>query len=122
MNHNHIIHQKGPNYSPQKATTSSGWTYKRSCHTASFAKLSKNITETLIEKGKVISLSDIHEMYKAIYKEEKLKSNSIDSTESIYQPHHLLTKIFQKFPELTKTVYKNRSFIHRSVFNFQGYL
>lgn len=97
----------------KKATVTSDWASKRSIHAEVFTKIAKNINETLIEKGQVRSLSEIYDIYKAIFEEEKLKSNS-NLMESVYHQHHLLRKILEQIPTLTKTVYKNRTFIHRA--------
>lgn len=99
---------------PKKSTvtTQSDWKAKRSVHSAAFSQIAKNVTETLIDKNGIRALSDIYTMYNAIFEEEKLKSNS-NLSESVFQQQHLLKKLLEQFPVLTKTVYKNRTFVHK---------
>lgn len=92
-------------------TTLSDWTAKRSIHSAAFMKIASNVTETLIEKRGVRALSDIYANYTAIFEEEKLKL-SADLSESAYKSHHLLKRLMEKFPELKKTVYMNRTYVY----------
>lgn len=84
---------------------------KQSIHSVVFAKLSQNLNETMIEKDEIRPLTDIHNTYKAIFEEEKLNSNS---TETFYRSQYLLEKILKSFSSLTKTVFKNRTYVHKS--------
>lgn len=86
---------------------------KRPINLIAFEKLTKNLTETVIEKDEIRPLSDIYSTYKAIFEEEKLQSNS-DANESMYQSQYLLEKILQSIPTVTKTVYKQRTYVHKA--------
>lgn len=100
---------------PKKATTKShqtDWASRRSSHFAAFTKIATIITETLIEKGAVRTLSDIYGIYQALWEEEKIRFPTTSDT--VFRSQHLLKKILEQFPTLTKTVYNNRIFVHRS--------
>lgn len=99
---------------PKKTSTLvSDWTSKRTIHSAAFTKLSKIITESLIDNGGVQSISDIYTTYMAIFEEEKLKSKATLPESGVFSQQHLLKKIIENFPSITKTLYKGRTFVHR---------
>lgn len=92
--------------------STSEWTDRRSIQSTVFLKIQKHITDTLIYKNEVSALTDIYALYEAIFVEEKLKS-SAGLSETKFMKHHLLKKLLESFPELSKTVYKNHTFLHK---------
>lgn len=105
-------HVKSQTPKKMPTTTQSDWATKRNIHAEVFSKFAESMNEILIEKGGVKSLTDIHATYKGMFEEAtfKLKSNQ---SESAFLPQHLLKKLLERFPALTKTVYKNRTYVHR---------
>lgn len=99
----------------QKKTTSKSntdWADRRSVHSITFAKIQKHINDTLIDKNEISALASIYELYEAIFEEEKLKSN-VNLYDAKFLKHHLLKRMLESFPALTKTVYKNQTFLHK---------
>lgn len=99
--------------SPKIKTVNTDWANIRSIHSATFLKIEKNITGTLIEQNGVTALSDIYGLYEAMFEEEQLKSK-LDLSELKLKQQHLLKKLLERFPALTKTVYKNRTYLHKA--------
>lgn len=99
--------------SPKKLTAAkNNWVNQRDIHFNTFEKFRNVIVEKLIDGNEVIALTDLHEEYNAMFEEEKLKTEP-NSDETTYKSQHLLSKIFKAYPSLTKSVYKNRIFIHK---------
>lgn len=73
-----------------------------------FRKTEENMISTVIDKREIRALSDIYQLYTALIQE--LSSNS---QEPALSPQGLLKKLLRKSTLLTKTVYKNRTFVHR---------
>lgn len=71
------------------------------------------LEEKLIEQNDVCALTDIYNMYKALFEEARIQKG-MDLFQLPYKAQHLLKTIFDKVPNLTKTVYKNRIFIHKT--------
>lgn len=106
-------------HSPKKPTIvkQSAWSSKRTVHSVAFSKLAVIINETLCERDGVRALSDIYANYEAIFNEEKRKLNA-EEFDYGFKQHHLLKKILEHFPNLTKTVYKQRTFVHKDSLSF----
>lgn len=84
----------------------------RGIHSEIFSQVKSHVNDTVIEKSEVRPLSDIFMMYSALFDEAKLRNNC-DSYETSFKPQHLLKNLLHCFPDLSKTVYKNRIFLHR---------
>lgn len=102
--------------SPKKANkpkVQSNWAEKRTIHSLVFKKITKYVTEELIGNKEVRALTDIYFMYSALFEEEKTKI-APDSDETKFTAQHFLKKLHDSVPDLTKIVYRNRTFVHFS--------
>lgn len=86
---------------------------KQSVHSTVFSKLFKNLNDSLIQADEVRALSDIYNTYKAIFEEEK-ESMNLSSSETVFRSQYLLDRILKHLPSLTKTVFKYRTYVHKS--------
>lgn len=94
---------------PKKQTK---WTEHRKIHSSVFSKMKNYVNEYLIEKKEILALADVHNRYSALFQEELCQA-SYSSIETKYTAQMLLKKLFDSFPQLTKTIYRNRTFLHR---------
>lgn len=58
-----------------------------------------------------MSMRDIYASYEAVFNDQQTK-NKLDLSDTKYQSQHLLKKLFEAIPQLTKTVYKKRIYLH----------
>lgn len=75
------------------------------------SKVMESVKSTLIEKHDVRMLVDIYQYYVAFFQEQRSEMYSFEPV--VLQSQYLLQKILQTFPILTKTVIKNRTYLHR---------
>lgn len=103
---------KAPATKSATRTPNTEWGNTRLLHSETFGEIEKHIIDTLINQNGVSALSDIYTTYDSMFQEQQIKLN-IYSSELKMKPQHLKTKILQRFPELSTTVYRNRTFLHR---------
>lgn len=82
-------------------------------HTAILTKVVENIKATVINDREIRLLSDIYQYYVAIFNELQTQAEE-DLGEPVFKPQQLLNKLLKMFPILTKTVHKNRTYMHLS--------
>lgn len=104
-------HKKSPT-KKRLSNQQSEWANRRNIHSIAFEKLELWLKKTLIEGNGVQALSDIHEMYVALFDEHKIQKEP-HSSEIEFKAHHLFRKISEKIPSLTKSLYKNRTYVHK---------
>lgn len=107
-----LFYEKRSNIS-SATTTSNVWSYRRILHEKSFKKVIEYVNEKLIEEKGVRNLADIYSLYSSVFREENTEGR-LNLNHTVYTRSHLLKKIFRKFPNLSKTVYKHRTYLHRS--------
>lgn len=81
---------------------------QRKIHAFALSKIKENIVSTVINNSEVQSLREIHQAYEAFFHENET------TYEPIFTPHYLLKQLSKSLPNLTKTVFKNRTYIHRN--------
>lgn len=84
---------------------------RQKIHTEAFNKVKEIVAADIINKSEVQMFGNIYQMYVAFFNDSQSSSNSF---EPVFQSAYLLTKILHIFPELTKTIYRNRTYLHRS--------
>lgn len=84
--------------------SNSHWQVSKTLHSNSFQKIQNHVDEAVIQNRELKSLSDIYAMYEAIFEEEQIQSK-LDLFDTKFRPHHLLKKLFEAFPVLTKTAW-----------------
>lgn len=102
--------------SPKKRLTpkkQSVWSIQRDIHSIAFPLIKKHVAEGVIDKKEVLTLTEIFNVYSAIFEEKKIHLGVL-SSETKFKAHHLLNKLLQSLPALAKTVYKNRTYMHRN--------
>lgn len=102
--------------SPKKCLTPKKRTdgaVRRDIHTLVFLAIKKHVSDKVIDQKEAIPLADVHNLYSALFEEEKIRFGAY-SNESKFRPQHLLKKLLEVFPTLTKSVYKQRTILHRS--------
>lgn len=82
-------------------------------HLLALARVQENVVQTIIENSKVRALSDVYQYYVAFFEDEKIQ------TEPIAKPQNLLSKLLQSCAQLAKTVFKNRTYLHRRDMTFE---
>lgn len=87
------------------------WKNLRHIHSAVFKQLVPYLNEKMVENRKILALSDVHNHYMRLFTEEKSLLHR-ESTESSLKPQHLLEKILKACTNITKIVYKNRTYLH----------
>lgn len=92
------------------------WTTSRMFHEKSFAEIKNIINEKAVDGREVYSLRYVHQLYLSLFDEEAVKHQAKLCSTS-YTRQHLCDRLLSAFPTLTKTVYKQRSFIHRNDLN-----
>lgn len=100
------------NRSAKKTKPLSHWSSRRNMHSAAFLKIQKDASESLIDNQEVKPLSDIYAMYEALFEEEQIRSNQ-DLSDTKFTAQHSLKKLMNSYRNLAKTVYKNRTYLHR---------
>lgn len=92
------------------------WTTSRLAHEKSFAAVKDFVNEKLVDAREVHSLRYVHRLYSSFFDEEFAKHQAKLCPTS-YTRQHLCTRLLSAIPNLTKTVYKQRTFIHRNDLN-----
>lgn len=92
--------------------TSNVWTYRRGIHEKSFARVKQYVQEALIDAKGVRHLAEVYNVYSSMFQEENTERRA-NLNHTVYAPHHLLKKILHAFPDLTKSTYKNRTYLNR---------
>lgn len=101
---------------PSKKSSSSElnvWAIRRVVHNKTFARVTEHVDEKLVRDRQVLALKDIFQMYSSLF-EEEIAPYKQQSNKASYTGQHLCSKLLEKFPSLTKTVYKMRTFLHRA--------
>lgn len=83
----------------------------RGIHSEVFSEVKSHVKDMVIEKSEIQALSDIFMWYTALFDEVKLRNN-FDSYETSFKSQHLLKNLLKCYPDLSKTVYKNRIYLH----------
>lgn len=96
--------------SPRKSKPDSNWQVRRDLHSITFKKIQKEVQESVIQRREIRSMRDIYASYVAVFNDQQTKSK-LDLSDTKYQSQHLLKKLFEAIPQLTKTVYKRRIYL-----------
>lgn len=80
-----------------------------------FEELNQHIREKVIENRETWALSGINNLYNRLFVEEKSKCSQTTST--VMKSHHLLEKILKVNDDISKTLYRNRVYLHPSNMN-----
>lgn len=91
----------------------SEWGETRNIHATVFSKIKPYLEDKIVSNREILALSDVYGYYSKLYAEEQLTSYPQTKELSI-KSHHLLKKICMAFSVITKTIYKNRTFLHRN--------
>lgn len=89
------------------------WVYRRNIHEKAFKKMTEFIEENLMKEKEIHMLADIYNLYLTLFEEENTERRMNLNHTSSYTRYHLLKKILEIFPNVTKSVYKNRIHLHR---------
>lgn len=89
------------------------WAIRNITHQKSFAEVKKFVIEKLVDDRQVHALRDIYQLYLTLFDEE-CTNHQPKSTHSKYSKHHSCAKLLEVVPGLTKTVFKNRTYLHRN--------
>lgn len=89
------------------------WATSRLAHEKSFEAIKKFVNENVVDGREVHSLRDVYQLYSSLFDEEFAKHQPTLCSTS-YTRQHLCTRLLNAIPNLTKTVYKQRTFIHRN--------
>lgn len=87
------------------------WALRRESHDISFATVKKFVDEKLVDDRQVHSLTNIYQLYTSSFNEE-LSKRGCKLNHTSYTRQHLCTKLLEAKPILTKTIFKNRTFLH----------
>lgn len=93
------------------ATSLNIWTTRRLAHDKSFSEIRTIINEKVIVGRHVFALQDIFHLYLSLFQEEAAK-NQLKSDISSYDKRYLCARLMESFPKLSKTIFKNRTFLH----------
>lgn len=85
--------------------------HRQTVNMVALEKIKESVKSTVIDKREVRMLSEIHQCYVAFFDEQKSQGVT-ESCEPVFRSQYLLQQILRKFPELTRTVYKNKTFLH----------
>lgn len=97
----------------KKANGINNWAIRRVAHDKSFAEVKKFVVQKLVEGREVHALRDIFQLYLSLFDEECI-NHPPKSTHSTCTRQFLGEKLLADIPGLTKTVFKNRTFLHRT--------
>lgn len=114
---NKLFFQDGQRSKKSGVNLLNDWVYRRNVHEKASKKVMEFIEENLINGKQILALSDIYNLYLSLFEEENTENRMNLKDVSSYQRHHLLKKVLETFPILTKTIYKNRIHLHRKDLN-----
>lgn len=80
-------------------------------HMVALTKVEENVQATVINNREIRLFSDVYQYYVAFFDEQETQSE-VNSCDPIYNSNQLLKKLLKMWPILTKTVYKNRTYLH----------
>lgn len=83
----------------------------RDIHQVVITQLESYLSERILENREILALSDLYSYYMRLFIEEK-SSSQPESTEILMKSHHLLEKMLKKMADISKTLYKNRIYLH----------
>lgn len=95
-----------------RAKPLNNWTLRRTVHENAIDAVRSFVDEKIIAHKEVHALADIHQLYLSVFNEEAAKAKT-NLEHTSYTRQHLCTKLLITVPNLTKTVYKKRTFLHR---------
>lgn len=84
---------------------------RQKVHLAALEKVKQNVQATVIDKREVRMLGDIYQYYMALFDEQKLQTE-LNPSEPLFKAQYLLQNLLKSFPILTKSVYKQRTYLH----------
>lgn len=97
------------------------WKDVRDIHLTVFKQLVSYLSQKIIAKREILALADVYKYYMRLFTEEKSSSHR-ESAEISFKSQHLLDKILKGVPDVSKTTYKNRVFLHERNMDYQEML
>lgn len=88
------------------------WLARKELHDESFARVNEFVEKNIIKEKRVHNLAEIYDLYSSVFQEVNVERR-LNLVETVYARHHLLRKILKSCPELDRTVFKNRTYLHR---------
>lgn len=89
------------------------WSRIRLVHEETFFEIKKFMLDKVIRDKHVYALKSIYEMYKDLYDEITKKNYpKIYLSNSSYKQQHLCSKLLEDIPELCKSIFKGRTYLH----------
>lgn len=86
---------------------------RKNIHLAAFSKVKESVIDSVILKREVRALTDIHNIYSALFEEIKCRV-APNFCELPYKPNNILEKLLLLVPNLSKSVLRNRIFLHHN--------
>lgn len=96
----------------KKACSRNNWANRRRIHEKSFADIVKIVTEKLVDDRQVYALRNVYQQYLSLCAEYS-KAVQPQLNHASYSKIHFCNQLLIKLPVLTKTIFKNQTFLHR---------
>lgn len=82
-----------------------------------FTEIKGRLQQTIFTENGIFSLAELYEEYSNLFEESLVRHNI--GVYSMVTPRQLLRKLFSAFSSLSKTIIKNRTFIHSSTMSYE---
>lgn len=96
------------------ACSRNNWVNRRQVHEKSFANILNIVTEKLVDGRQVHALRNVYQHYLCLCAEYSTAGEPSQSNHTSYSKKHFCDRLLKKLPVLSKSVFKNQTFLHRN--------